>query len=324
MRAGAANVSFPGDGWPVQEHAASPKHRLQDASQAAVYTLEEWVIPNPTGETPHAFAFYEVTELHAWVSLLANGLPSSAEGGGQHLVPALAKLKGQLMEHVTAVEAANGRRALCLSEWKAWMKSVRHALEEDLAEKILPTLCRTETCRIWTLLHILSVSGLARGNATVTAASRFVHSSSGKERAVNANAQVIDAIIAFLRRYFTCQSCRGHFLEQVAAGAYGLEVARSGGPVELVLWWWHLHSDVSARVAKEGKCKADRRWPPADLCGACWQESANENSVGGGTDPVSSWKPDEAAVSREMARLYWPLPPQQNNHQPQPVERTEE
>merc|ERR1712008_8405 len=149
-------------------------------------------------------------------------------------------------------------------------------------------------------------------------------SSSGKAEAVNANAQVIDAMTAFLRRYFTCQSCRGHFLEQVAAGAHGLSAARSGGPVELVLWWWHLHSAVSARVAREGKCKADRLWPPADLCGTCWQVSAHESSVGGGTVPVPSWEPDDAAVSREILRLYWPLPAQQNDHQPQPEQRTEE
>jgi len=274
-------------------------------------------------------------------SLLASALPSSAEGGGQHLVPALAKLKVQLAEHVAALEAANGHVALCLSKWKAWTMSVRRALEEDLAMEVLPSLCRTETCRLWTLLHTLSVSGLARSNATTIVASgatrnsggggtghsssssRSSSSSSGVEEEVaSANAHVIDAMTAFLRRYFTCQSCRGHFLEQVAAGAHGLQAARGGGPEELVIWWWRLHSAVSARVAKEGKCRADRRWPPADICGTCWHASANE-TVGGGAAPF--WgEPDEAAVSREMVRLYWPVPLQQNDHPPQPREGPEE
>jgi hypothetical protein len=113
-----------------------------------------------------------------------------------------------------------------------------------------------------------------------------------RSEAEDGNAVVFDALTAFLRRYFTCRNCRQHFLEQVEAEEYDLAAARApdAPPRMLALWWWRLHSAVSARVAKEGSCVADRRWPSQDVCGACYD--GDESS--------------EAVIEAELLSRYWP------------------
>lgn len=292
-------TDFPGSGWPGFEHRATAAHRLQDAAQAVVYTLEEWVVPSAAGPSPHGFAYKELLELQGWVSLLAASLPSASEGGPPELGAALGALRRELAKRLRNIEAADGRAALCLGEWRGLVAPVRGALEAAEGRAALPSLCRTETCRMWTLLHLLSIAPLARVElAEARGADVGGDSDAG-------NGAAFDAMIAFLRRYFTCNSCRKHLLQQVDAGMYNLAAARVGGPRELALWWWRLHTAVSASVAKEGKCKADRRWPAADVCTTCW---------GGSVEPEGKVanEPDEAAIASELVRQYWPRKPEGN------------
>jgi len=197
---------FIGNGWPVQEHVAEPGQRLQDAAQAIVYTLEEWVMPHPASESPHGFSFIELVDLHAWVSLLVDKFPGKDEGGPD-LRPQLLELQQNLNTTLQNIQNANGQGALCISSWRNFVRPLRAAFDGIRANKTLLTPCRTETCRVWSLLHILSVANLARtGRASAASSSQPVQ-----------NGQIFDAIIQFLRRYFTCSTCRQHFLEQVEA-----------------------------------------------------------------------------------------------------------
>lgn len=277
--------AFAGSGWMLFEHSVKPAQRLQDALQAVVYTLAEWAVPNPASESPNGFTYAELSDLHSWVALLAEALPTAVEHSLSLQAP-LEALSETLAVRLKEVEMQDGNATVCIEEWRRWVAPVRAAFEAARAGHTRVSTCRTETCRLWSLLHILSVAPLARaeeGDATA--------------RTDVVNAGVFDAMTAFLRRYFTCRTCRTHFLEQVMANAFGLSMARSGGPGDLALWWYSLHIAVSIRVAKEGRCKADRRWPPADICGACWGAADSKK------DDAAA---DEAAVLSELVRQYWP------------------
>eukprot|EP00928_Gymnodinium_smaydae_P038192 TRINITY_DN26389_c0_g4_i1.p1 TRINITY_DN26389_c0_g4~~TRINITY_DN26389_c0_g4_i1.p1 ORF type:complete len:895 (-),score=216.50 TRINITY_DN26389_c0_g4_i1:67-2751(-) len=282
--------SFPGDGWPAWEHAATAAHRNQDAAQALVYTLEEWVAPNPAGQSPHAFAYAELRDLRDWVAFLRQAFPTVEEGGLDLHAP-LAELEAKLAERLQEIEAADGRGALCIEEWKRLVWPVRRAFDKARAGKTLLSLCRTETCRVWALLHTLSVCSFARSNGTA-------------EVTKSSNGRSFDLMSGFLRRYFTCRTCRAHFLEQWEAGSYDLAAARVGSPKDLALWWWRLHVAVSTRVAAEGKCKADRRWPAADVCPDCWPSSSSKGKAKKADFTVA----DEALVAQTLVRQYWPTP----------------
>jgi len=285
-------TKFPGSGWPLFEVVLTPTQRLHDAAQAIVYSLEEWVVPNAAGRSPHAFAYQELSDLHDWLSLLASLFPSVDEGG-LDLRQALLELKELVRTRIQKIEDANGHAVLCHNEWQTYVKIVRRALDAVRAKQVLPPSCRTETCRMWTLLHVLTVANLARSREGQVAVSSDAL----------VNSFIFDTLASFLRRYFTCQACRKHFLEEVAAESFGLAAARIGGPKDLALWWWRLHRAVSLRVAKEGKCKADRQWPAADVCKGCWANSTNDGVKAFRTDP------DEDLVAQELIRQYWPKPP---------------
>ena len=106
---------FIGNGWAFSDHFAKPSHRLQDAAQAIVYTLEEWVKPHPAGESPHGFALGELREIHAWVALLADAFPGKEEGGPD-LHQELLELRDKLQARVQLVQGAAGHGALCVDE----------------------------------------------------------------------------------------------------------------------------------------------------------------------------------------------------------------
>merc|ERR1712151_774515 len=100
----------------MYEHSVKPVQRQQDAAQALTYTLEEWVVPNPAGDSPHAFAYMELKDLYAWVKLLVERYPNEAEGGVK-LQQQLAQLSQQLDTRLHDIEAADGQGAICADEW---------------------------------------------------------------------------------------------------------------------------------------------------------------------------------------------------------------
>merc|ERR1719387_1712276 len=297
--------------------------------------LEDWVVA-----PEHFFAYRELLDLAAWTRVVARNFPDA------HILPSIAALDSAVRGRVAALESNDGREALCMEEWRSLIKPVRAAFDARRKEVPLPSTCRTQTCRVWALLHIISVGPLARAGfeaadgaeverQLLRAAEKVDAATDANARASgltvmqqivdregkrahdeatigrlnnmaewlrgegtqptaaeDGNAFVFDALTAFLRRYFTCRNCRSHFLAQVEAGEYELAAARAADapPRLLALWWWRLHSAVSARVAAEGSCVADRRWPSEDVCGACYE--GNQSS--------------EAVVESELLNRYWP------------------
>jgi len=308
---------FPGNGWPIYEHAATSTHRLWDAAQALVYTLEEWVVPNPAGPSPHAFTFLELKDVHAWVSLLADNFPSEAAGEGVaaaavegegeeaaapallNLLKPLTELAARLQAKVDETKAASGKAALCEDEWQSFLYPLRREYDAQRKLRTLQTTCKSTTCRLWALLHIVSVAPLARGS-DATGQNNNNFTASSPTTTGRANEAAFDAMTAFLRRYFTCTYCVRHFLNAVEKRHYGLDDARAGGPHDLAIWWWRYHGAVSARVLP-GKCKVDRRWPPSDLCGSCWKEAPPDTKK-----PTVKEVADEAEVARELVARFWP------------------
>ena len=60
--------------------------------------------------------------------------------------------------------------------------------------------------------------------------------------------EVLQAIRGYVRFFFGCRECAGHF-EQMAAGS----MHRVGSLNSAVLWFWSSHNKVNARLAgKEG------------------------------------------------------------------------
>merc|ERR1719346_629331 len=106
------------------EHISTPAHRLQDAAQAIVYTAGEWITPKTAGESPNGFTYAELTDLHAWVALLAHEFPSASEGGPA-LQPELVELKDRLATEIRQIEEAEGQGALCHDRWLDMLKPLR-------------------------------------------------------------------------------------------------------------------------------------------------------------------------------------------------------
>ncbi|XP_045392101.1 sulfhydryl oxidase 1 isoform X2 [Lemur catta] len=111
-------------------------------------------------------------------------------------------------------------------------------------------------CSLWLLFHLLTVQAARH---------------KGDHAQERAQAQeVLQAIRGYVRSFFGCRDCAGHF-EQMAAASMN----RVGSLDDAVLWFWSSHNKVNARLA--GAPSEDPRfpkvqWPPRELCAACHNE----------------------------------------------------
>ncbi|XP_015441619.1 sulfhydryl oxidase 1 [Pteropus alecto] len=111
-------------------------------------------------------------------------------------------------------------------------------------------------CSLWVLFHFL----------TVEAARKNVDHSQEKAKAQ----EVLQAIRGYVRFFFGCQDCAGHF-EQMAAASMN----RVGSLDGAVLWLWSSHNKVNARLAgapSEDPQFPKVQWPPRELCSPCHNE----------------------------------------------------
>mmetsp|Transcript_103157 Transcript_103157/g.189374 ORF Transcript_103157/g.189374 Transcript_103157/m.189374 type:complete len:796 (+) Transcript_103157:53-2440(+) len=267
---------FIGNGWQLPEFGFKAVHRFHEAAQAIVYMLDEWVVPDVSSRSPNGFTLAQLNDIHAWISLLVATFPSV---GNFSLAAPLRSLKDTVAQRVQDVRAAKGKMTMCAEEWRELMTPIREHFMTSRENQTLKPACFTETCRVWTLLHIITISDFARKRTTTS---------------VGENKIVFATITEFLRRFFTCATCRRHFLDAITLGSVNLAQAMSGGPRELALWWWRMHNDVSQRVKHEGRCRGDRQWPPIDLCQVCWQDTSGQKVI------------DEDAIAKELVTQYWP------------------
>jgi len=243
------------------------------------------------GDSPHAFAFAELTSIHAWVSLLADAFPGKEEGGPDiHLE--LVELRSRLNTTVHRIQEAKGQGALCVDEWRQFLVPLREAFDRIRTTQMLPSLCRTDTCRVWSLLHTLSIAGVARAR----------HADVSNLPPTIQNDQGFDVMKSFLERYFTCSYCRAHFLESFKAGFGALTKARlerhrilqSGGGGSTMLWLFAWHKKESARWIDAGRRQMSER---------CWSNT----SYAVGQKEVDQTKAAyEGSIAAELVRHYWP------------------
>uniref|UniRef100_A0A8C0HVE9 Sulfhydryl oxidase n=1 Tax=Balaenoptera musculus TaxID=9771 RepID=A0A8C0HVE9_BALMU len=111
-------------------------------------------------------------------------------------------------------------------------------------------------CSLWVLFHFL----------TVEASRQHVEHSRETAKAQ----EVLQAIRGYVRFFFGCRDCAGHF-EQVATAS----MHRVGSLNNAVLWFWSSHNKVNARLAgapSEDPQFPKVQWPPRELCSACHRE----------------------------------------------------
>lgn len=275
-------AGWPATGWPPEPTA---ERRLAVAAHMMTYTLRNWVKPR-LRRNKDTTAFFErggetdIASLTQWVELLARNFPR----GHAELQGLLGKLQ------------AHSGDELCVAEWLQWLQP----LEAKYGPEPLPAACSTETCKVWTLFHVLS---LAPGE--------------GHEGALPAT-ETVSRIMAFVEAWFTCRHCRDLAMQQWAARAYGRNRLIKD-PRKMPIWLWRLHNAVSVRVAAERGCaNIDWRWPPADACPACWKRSVKEWAVLGESarllKPVGTGysapvlfpaTPNETAVYAYLAGAFW-------------------
>lgn len=76
--------------------------------------------------------------------------------------------------------------------------------------------------------------------------------------------EVLQAIRGYVRFFFGCRDCAGHFEQMAAASMH-----RVGSPDSAVLWLWSSHNKVNARLAgKKGRPQGWSRLQGEDGAGA--------------------------------------------------------
>eukprot|EP00069_Balaena_mysticetus_P003347 bmy_16679T0 len=111
-------------------------------------------------------------------------------------------------------------------------------------------------CSLWVLFHFL----------TVEASRQHVEHSRETAKAQ----EVLQAIRGYVRFFFGCRGCAGHFEQMATASMHQVGNLNSS-----VLWFWSSHNKVNARLAgapSEDPQFPKVQWPPRELCSACHSE----------------------------------------------------
>ncbi|KAM9111048.1 LOW QUALITY PROTEIN: sulfhydryl oxidase 1 [Megaptera novaeangliae] len=111
-------------------------------------------------------------------------------------------------------------------------------------------------CSLWVLFHFL----------TVEASQQHVEHSRETAKAQ----EVLQAIRGYVRFFFGCRDCAGHFEQMATASMHRVESLNSA-----VVWFWSSHNKVNARLAgapSEDPQFPKVQWPPRELCSACHRE----------------------------------------------------
>lgn len=273
---------FPNSGWPQDELQAPPSKRLADAGFMLGYTLRNWITPRPRrGKDLSAFDQDDLANMVLWLKGLSANFPVAQK---------------EVKELLARAEAAKSSgKDLCVGDWLRSVADVEAVV--GTSPPTGPGHCTTDTCRVWTLFHYMS---LAEHQGFPGAASAQ---------------EAVSSITAFITNYFRCDHCRKHALEQLGAAAYGKEQLIQKGADGLPIYFWRFHNAVSVRIAAEGSCPGDRRWPPPDLCPTCWTKSDQEWDVlyeakqifserRGGELNAGGALPDEGEVLKFLERTF--------------------
>lgn len=276
-------AGWPESGWPEEPDTST---RLDDAEYIMAYTLKNWIAPL-TEEGKTRSVFWNETDIapaRDWLELLEKNFPRG-ERQREKLISELRELQEKVNKTTLP---------LCLSQWQEWVQPLQEHFPQPPSGS---TGCTSDTCRVWTLIHTLSLAPGAGHGTAMTAG------------------ETSKRIMAFIKNYFGCSECREHAYRQWKKKAYG-RVELVHAPKTMPIWFWRLHNAVSVRVATAGDCFADRRWPPIDVCPTCWTKSDSSWKV---LDEAKEMFPDvesgasfltglpnETAVYKYLMGAYWP------------------
>ncbi|XP_043857490.1 sulfhydryl oxidase 1 [Dromiciops gliroides] len=110
-------------------------------------------------------------------------------------------------------------------------------------------------CSLWILFHSLTVQAAQRNE--------YLQQKADPQ-------EVLQAIGGYVKYFFGCRDCAGHF-EQMAAAS----MDRVKSMDDAILWFWNRHNRVNARLAgaaSEDPLFPKIQWPPRDLCNSCHNE----------------------------------------------------
>ena len=146
-----------GNGWHDVERNFTVKRRWMDAMLMLRHIFQEWIAPVGDDGNVDAFAHSQLLVIEPWVELLARNLPTTFG-----LAEVLQELHRSLVQRVRASQTSEGS-SLCADEWKALttplLDRIADVGQRDFA---VASACASDTCRMWSLLHMLASEGLRR------------------------------------------------------------------------------------------------------------------------------------------------------------------
>jgi len=251
---------------------------LIDAEVALIYSLHQGVSLAPTeprgGEGSPALVGSVLSDLRDWLELLSALFPRT-------------RVTEDLSSMVEVADAGQREGFLNRSVFlSAIERTSVGGVPVDAA--IDPSkhwrACRTYTCGLWTLFHILTIAVAERSSQPMSGA--FLGLESGPTPG-----GVLHSIRNFVARFFGCAECVENFLRTYDSCRFGrCDLEKADGP-SFAVWLWQVHNEVTLRTAaKKGVLNA-MPWPSQEDCGACWTSDSN------------SW--DTAAVYEHLRSTFW-------------------
>jgi len=261
--------------------------RLVDAEVALLYSLRQGTFLSAQNSEGHPAQLQGValTELRAWLEFLTAVLPSR-----------------QACEDIRAITSVVARAQASdtgVLEQHAWSM----ALDGQGMDSVPPQagrdpapywrLCRTYTCGLWALFHIITIA-VAEG---IRAKPRGFLAVAGG-RGVPQPPQALARIRGFVANFFGCRECASSFVQTFDSCSLGrCKLDRLDGE-GAAIWLWQVHNGVTRRVkTAEGDAAGStlQAWPPRAECGNCWvgpgEEQWDSRAVYGHLT-ASFWQPD--------------------------------
>jgi len=232
---------------------------VDDVLAAARYTLELEIFATLSAAPSHAYARTKLGALRAWLHLLHRALPHGRDGGAA--ATGASELLSGLHGRASLPSPEEWRALLTQSGVDAWPSSW-HACNSSHAE------LHAYPCALWLLFHSLLA------HASEPEALPSLH-----------------AVVGYVKEFFGCEDCRGHFM--VLAAALEKDVREMASEHEhgrhrAALWLWQAHNHVNERLgaaeltdsaAAQFAEFAKVQWPSRSLCPECREVSRPQPGV---------------------------------------------
>ena len=232
---------------------------VDDVLAAARYTLEQEIFATLSAAPSHAYARTKLGALRAWLHLLHRALPHGRDGGAA--ATGASELLSGLHGRASLPSPEEWRALLTQSGVDAWPSSW-HACNSSHAE------LHAYPCALWLLFHSLLA------HASEPEALPSLH-----------------AVVGYVKEFFGCEDCRGHFM--VLAAALEKDVREMASEHEhgrhrAALWLWQAHNHVNERLgaaeltdsaAAQFAEFAKVQWPSRSLCPECREVSRPQPGV---------------------------------------------